>query len=136
MPSVTRLSAPTSTPHFSANLSAAAVGLPSLPKAAFTGGPFSLIACAACADARPLTCTASRRGVANERIARVRQRSFDQCGAQSCGEGSLELGQRQRWQFFGAELDQEIARCAHATPASFDAAVFGSIGKPSASRLS
>ena len=64
LPSTTRLSASTATPHFSANLMAAVVGWPALSKAAFTGGPLSFSDCAACIAPTPFTSTASRRGVA------------------------------------------------------------------------
>ena len=48
---------------------------------------------------------------------------------------AVELGQRQRGQFLGADFDQEIAR-AHAEAPAGAGAPPSSMGKPSASRLS
>ena len=53
----------------------------------------------------------------------------------SGGECAFEFGQRQRRQFLGPQLDQEVARGAHFRTADVcDSAV--NMGKPSASRLS
>ena len=60
-----RLSSPTSTPHFFAKASAAGVGLPSSSNAMRTGGPFWSTFRSSCAAASPVTITDSRRGLAN-----------------------------------------------------------------------
>ena len=113
---------------------AAVVGLPSLSKAALTGGPLSLMAlrrlrggeiahqhgqAARCGERTQLT---------------MRQRGFGQACAQCRRRKPLQFRQCQRRQLLGAELDEKIARAALFMPGSTRLAA--SIGKPSASRLS
>jgi hypothetical protein len=66
------------------------------------------------------------RGICVQRA--VRQAGGFESRTNACGERTLEFGQRERRQFFGAEFEQKVAR-THAAPLWA-----ATIGKPRASR--